>query len=98
MLSAEQTVARPAAEAKSDVVVKKPRGPLIEDILAHIALIIVTAIVLFPVVWIVSLALDPRNITTPTSLTLIPPGASLDSFRRVLTEDLSNGITGAAPG
>jgi len=93
MFSAEQTIARPAAEAKTDVMTKKPRGPLIEDILAHIALLIVTAIVLFPVVWIISLALDPRNITTPTSLTLIPPGASLDSFRRVLTNDLTNGMS-----
>ena len=32
------------------------------------------------------------NIATPTSLTLIPPGASLDSFERVLTEKLTNGI------
>ena len=93
MHSAEQTIARPAADAKAGIVTKKPRGPLIEDILAHIALLIVTAIVLFPVVWIVSLALDPRNITTPTSLTLIPPGASLDSFRRILTNDLTNGMS-----
>lgn len=93
MHSAEQAIARPAAEAKSEIITKKPRGPLIEDILAHIALLIVTAIVLFPVVWIVSLALDPRNITTPTSLTLIPRGASLDSFRRVLTGDLTNGMS-----
>ena len=44
---------------------------------------IVTAIVLFPILWIFSMALDPRNIDKPLTLTLIPPGASLDAFRRV---------------
>ncbi len=71
---------------------RKPRGPLIEDILVHLLLLLITAIVLFPIIWIVSLSLDPRNITTPTTLTLIPDGASLDSFRYVLTEELTNGI------
>jgi len=71
---------------------RKPRGPLIEDIFVHLLLLLITAIVLFPLVWIVSLSLDPRNITTPTTLTLIPDGASLDSFRYVLTEELTNGI------
>jgi len=47
---------------------------------------IVTFSVLFPIMWVVSLALDPRNIDKPLELRLIPPGASLDAFRRVLLE------------
>lgn len=47
---------------------------------------VVTFAVLFPVLWVVSLALDPRNIDKPLELRLIPPGASLDAFRRVLLE------------
>jgi arabinogalactan oligomer/maltooligosaccharide transport system permease protein len=46
-------------------------------------LLLVTMSVLFPILWIFSLALDPRNIDKPLTLTLIPPGASLDSFKRV---------------
>ena len=68
-------------------------GPRIESILAHLMLVLILLIVLFPVLWIVSLALDPRNIVRPTSLTLIPPGASLDAFRTVLTEPLPNNVT-----
>jgi arabinogalactan oligomer/maltooligosaccharide transport system permease protein len=49
-------------------------------------LLLVTMSVLFPILWIFSLALDPRNIDKPLTLTLIPPGASLDSFKRVLFE------------
>jgi arabinogalactan oligomer/maltooligosaccharide transport system permease protein len=71
---------------------RKSRGPLVEDIVVHLLLLLITAIVLFPIIWIVSLSLDPRNITTPTTLTLIPDGASFDSFRHVLTEELTNGI------
>ncbi len=47
-------------------------------------LIGVSIIVLFPVVWVLSLAFDPRNIDKPLELTLIPPGASLQAFRKIL--------------
>jgi arabinogalactan oligomer/maltooligosaccharide transport system permease protein len=52
----------------------------------QVFLLLVTAMVLFPILWIVSMALDPRNIDKPLSLTLIPPGASLQAFRKVLLE------------
>jgi arabinogalactan oligomer/maltooligosaccharide transport system permease protein len=67
-------------------------GQWIEDILAHLGLIFVAATVLFPIVWIFSMALDPRNIARPTSLNLIPEGANFDSFDRVLTEPLANNV------
>jgi arabinogalactan oligomer/maltooligosaccharide transport system permease protein len=41
---------------------------------------------MFPIMWVTSLALDPRNIDKPLELRLIPPRASLDAFRRVLLE------------
>ena len=71
---------------------RRPAGPVIENVLVHLALLLILFAVLFPVLWIVSMALDPRNIERPTSLTLIPPGASLDAFDRVLTEPLPNNV------
>ena len=50
----------------------------------HLFLLAVTATVLFPVIWMVSIAIDPRDIDKPLTLTLIPPGASFESFRRML--------------
>lgn len=50
----------------------------------HIFLLIITATVLFPILWMFSLALDPRNIDKPLELRLIPPGASFEAFRNVL--------------
>lgn len=72
---------------------RRQRGLWLEDILSHLALLVIAAIVLFPIVWIVAMSLDPRNISRPTSLTLIPPGASFDAFKRVLTEPQANNVT-----
>lgn len=52
--------------------------------------LLITATVLFPILWIFSLALDPRNLSRPDSL--IPAGASLDAFARVLAQPTSDDI------
>jgi arabinogalactan oligomer/maltooligosaccharide transport system permease protein len=59
---------------------------ILKQIGLQIFLLAVLATVLFPFLWIFSMALDPRNIDKPLELTIIPPGASLDAFRRVLFE------------
>jgi arabinogalactan oligomer/maltooligosaccharide transport system permease protein len=86
------TVPVSAAGSRARVGTKRPRGPLIEDVLCHVALVVIAFIVLFPILWVVSMALDPRNISRPTSLDLIPNGATLDAFRRVLTEPQANNV------
>ena len=68
------------------------RAEVVEDVLVHAGLLLVAFIVLFPILWIFSMALDPRNISRPTSLDLIPEGASLRAFDRVLTEPLANNV------
>jgi arabinogalactan oligomer/maltooligosaccharide transport system permease protein len=50
----------------------------------HVFLLLVLASVLFPILWVFSMALDPRDIDKPLELTLLPPGASFESFRKVL--------------
>lgn len=62
------------------------RSPLLRQIGLQLFLLAVLFIVLLPILWIVSMALDPRGIDKPLELTLIPPGASLDAFRKVLIE------------
>jgi arabinogalactan oligomer / maltooligosaccharide transport system permease protein len=47
--------------------------------------------VLFPVVWIVGMSIDPRNISRPDSL--IPPGANLDAYARVLARPTLNPVS-----
>lgn len=53
-------------------------------------LIFVAIIVLFPVLWMVSMAIDPRGIARPTDLNLLPANASLDAFTKLLTQPFSN--------
>ena len=46
-----------------------------------------------PILWVVSLSLDPRNIARPTEFRLIPPGASLQAYLRVLDKPTANPVT-----
>ena len=69
---------------------RNKRSERLGDIAAQLALLFLTAIVLFPIVWILAMALDPRNVTRPTSL--IPPGASLASFERIFTQPQANNV------
>ena len=42
--------------------------------------------------WVVSLSLDPRDIARPTEFRLIPPGASLQAYRKVLDQPTANPV------
>lgn len=87
-LSETRRVSQPSAAARW--LTPRRRGMVIRQILLQIFLLAMLAIVLFPVLWIVSMAVDPRGITRPTDLTLIPANANLNAFNRLLTEPFSN--------
>lgn len=72
--------------------IKKPwtRRDILSQLGTQAALLAVLAVVMFPVLWVLSLALDPRNISKPLELTLIPPGASFEAFRKVLFDPFTN--------
>jgi arabinogalactan oligomer/maltooligosaccharide transport system permease protein len=61
------------------------------QIVLQVLCLVVAFTVLFPLLWVVSMAIDPRNISRPDSL--IPPGASADAFLRVLDRPTSNPIS-----
>ena len=76
----------------------KPAGaerklPLGRQLVLQAILLLITLTVLFPLIWIFSMALDPRNLARPDGLDLIPPGASLDAFGRVIAQPTSNPIS-----
>ncbi len=56
----------------------------IKHLYVHAYIIFWIAIAIFPVVWIVSMALNPINVQKPTTLNLIPKNATLQSFIAVL--------------
>ena len=61
--------------------------------LIQVFLLAVLAIVLFPLLWILSMSLDPRDYSRPVGLTIIPPGATLDAYVKVLTQPSPNPVT-----
>jgi arabinogalactan oligomer/maltooligosaccharide transport system permease protein len=69
------------------------RLPLGQQLLLQALLVAITVTVLFPLVWVVSMSLDPRNLARPDGLNLIPPGASLDAYARVIAQPTSNPIS-----
>jgi arabinogalactan oligomer / maltooligosaccharide transport system permease protein len=68
------------------------RLPWTRQALLQTLCVFITFTVIFPIMWVFSLALDPRALPRPDGLNLIPPGASLDSFFDVLRQPTSNPI------
>lgn len=67
--------------------------PLRSQVLLQVFCLLIALTVLFPIVWIASMAIDPRNISRPDALSLIPPGATLNAFAEVINRPTSNDIS-----
>lgn len=67
--------------------------PIGKQIALQAILLLITFTVMFPIMWIVSLSLDPRGIARPTELTLIPPGATLEAYLAVMDKPTNNPVT-----
>lgn len=79
---------RPVARASR---LKRGRMSLGRQLVFQLVCIAIAATVLFPIVWIVGMSLDPRNISRPDSI--IPPGASLDAYAKVLARPTLNPVS-----
>ncbi len=90
-----RTIAPKVAERRpaKEWVEREKRLPLGKQLVLQLICLFITFTVVFPLMWIVSLSLDPRNIARPTEFRLIPPGASLQAYRRVLTQPTANPVT-----
>jgi arabinogalactan oligomer / maltooligosaccharide transport system permease protein len=91
-LASTPAPARPRARRRASGDEER-RLPLGRQILMQVMCIAIAFTVLFPVVWIISMSLDPRNLSRPVDLNLIPPGASLDAYAKVLDKPTNNPIT-----
>ena len=62
-----------------------------KQIISQILAVLVLLAVMFPVLWIISMAIDPRDVSRPS--TLIPPGVSLGAFAKIFNKPTSNPVT-----
>jgi arabinogalactan oligomer/maltooligosaccharide transport system permease protein len=69
------------------------RMPIGRQILMQLICLFILLTVLFPIVWIFSMSIDPRNISRPDALNLIPPGASFAAYAKVLDHPTNNPIS-----
>ena len=69
---------------------RRMRGIIFRQIFLQIFLLFMLMTVMFPVLWIISMAVDPRGVARPTDLNLLPANANLMAFQRLLSEPFSN--------
>ena len=90
-----QTHIMPKSNVDQSARRRRPRPDLSygKQLAYQVLLLVIAFIVLFPLLWVVSLSLDPRGISRPTELNLIPPGASLAAYEKVLQQPGANKVT-----
>lgn len=69
------------------------RLSLKKQLLLQALLLLIAFTVIYPLLWIVSISLDPRGISRPTELRLIPPGASLQAYIQVIKQPTPNPVS-----
>ena len=72
---------------------RRDKLPLGRQLLLQLLLLFITFIVMFPIMWIVTLSLDPRGELRPTELRLIPRDATFDAYREVLDHPTANPVS-----
>jgi arabinogalactan oligomer/maltooligosaccharide transport system permease protein len=83
-----RAVAAPASIARIGGQRGMPRG---QQLVLQLICLAIAMTVLFPIVWVVAMSLDPRNISRPDSL--FPPGASLAAYAKVIVRPTLNDIS-----
>jgi len=78
--------------AESQIVGQKMTLP--KQLLFQLILLFITFTVIFPILWVVSMSVDPRaDVMRPTTLNLIPPGFSLKAYLDILERPTSNPVS-----
>src|SRR5271157_871546 len=93
MTTIEELAARPAATPRAVVRRRRFYKGIGRQALFQALCIFVAITVLFPIVYVVGVALDPRNIARPDGLNLIPPNPSLDAFGRAIANPSPNDVS-----
>jgi arabinogalactan oligomer / maltooligosaccharide transport system permease protein len=67
---------------------------LLKQIVYQALLLFIAFTVLFPILWVLSMSVDPRaDVLRPTTLTLIPPGFSLQAYFDIIARPSANPVS-----
>jgi arabinogalactan oligomer / maltooligosaccharide transport system permease protein len=69
------------------------RLPLWKQLLLQLFCLAVALVVIYPILWVFSLSLDPRSISRPKQLMLIPQGATLQAYKAVIEKPTVNPVS-----
>jgi arabinogalactan oligomer/maltooligosaccharide transport system permease protein len=67
--------------------------PLGRQLMLQAICLLIAFTVAFPLLWIFSLSVDPRGLSRPDGLNLIPPGMTFDAYRNVIAQPTSNPVS-----
>jgi len=89
----EQTLSRPAKPSAEGSLAGGKKLGLGRQLFMQFLCLLVALTVLYPLLWVFSLSIDPRGISRPKELTLIPPGATLTAYADVLKQPTINPVS-----
>lgn len=90
-----QTAATLSSPRTGPMFTKSRRGQpsLVRQAALQALTIVVLLTVLFPIVWVVAISLDPLNRSRPEGLSLIPSNATLEAYGQVIAQPTNNPIS-----
>ena len=72
---------------------RRDQPSLLRQAVLQAVTVLVLLTVLFPIVWVIAISLDPLNRSRPEGLSLIPSNATLEAYGQVISQPTNNPIS-----
>lgn len=95
MTTATSSLDQAAASRQARFVLRSTRGRtgLLKQAALQAMCLFILLTVIFPVIWVFSVSLNPLNLSRPQGLEIIPPNATLEAYAQVLERPTPNPIS-----
>ena len=90
-MTVDAKLAAPAVVRPAERTRRRQGSGIGRQLALQLLCLVIGVTVIFPVLWVVAMSIDPRNLQRPD--TLFPPGASLDAYARVLARPTQNPVS-----